>query len=168
MIFDLRAFLAVLMLLGAPAQTLAQGAQVAFGGLKQDPTLPVEVTADQLRVNQADGTAIFTGNVVVGQGQMRLSADRVQVEYAAQNSKATGHISRLRAEGNVVLVSGAEAAEAQTAIYTIDSGNVVMTGNVVLTQGENALSSQRMVVDLTSGVATMEGRVKSILKTGGN
>lgn len=151
-----------------PALAQAQGAQVAFGGLRQDSTLPIEVSADQLNVNQGDGTAMFTGNVVIGQGEMRLSADKVRVEYAAQNGNATGRISRLHATGNVVLVNGAEAAEAQEAVYTIGSSSIVMTGGVLLTQGQNALSGERLVVDLNTGTGQMEGRVKTILQTGGN
>ena len=38
---------------------LAQGAEVAFGGLQQDTSLPVEISADRLTISQADGTANF-------------------------------------------------------------------------------------------------------------
>lgn len=146
----------------------AQGAQIAFGGLKQDTSLPVEIEADQLAVDQATGIATFTGNVLIGQGEMRLSASKVLVEYAAATSDTAGKIARLVASGGVTMVNGGEAAEAQNAEYTIDSGQIVMTGNVILTQGQNALSSSRLVVDLKSGTGVMDGRVKSILKTGGN
>lgn len=136
----------------------AQGATVAFGGLKQDPTLPVEISADQLAVSQADGTAVFTGNVLVGQGEMRLTAAEVRVEYAA-DGKA---IARLHASGGVTLASATEAAEAREALYTIDSGNVVMTGDVLLTQGKSAISGQKLVIDLKSGTGVMEGRVQTV------
>ena len=53
----------------------AQGADVAFGSMRQDSDLPVEVSADQLEVNQSDGTALYTGDVVIGQGEMRLAVD---------------------------------------------------------------------------------------------
>lgn len=142
-------------------------AQVAFGGLKHDSTLPVEISADALTVDQADGTAIFNGNVKIGQGAMRLSAAKVRVEYAT-GENTTGEISKLYATGGVTLVNGAEAAEAREAIYTIDSGLVVMTGDVILTQGQNALSSDKLIVNLVAGTGTMEGRVKSIIQTGGN
>lgn len=152
----------------AGTDALAQGAQIAFSGLKQDTSLPVEVTADQLQIRQADGQATFSGNVVVGQGKMRMTAAKVLVEYAATGSDATGKISRLHATGGVTLVTGAaEAAESQEAVYTIDSGTVVMTGNVVLTQGQNALSGEKLVVDLKTGTGTMQGRVKTILQSGG-
>lgn len=145
-----------------PGHAVAQGASVAFGGLKQDTTLPVEVSADQLAVNQADGTAEFTGNVLVGQGAMRLSAGRVKVEYTADG---TG-ISKLYATEGVTLINATDAAEAREAVYTIDSGNVVMTGDVLLTQGGNALSGQKLVIDLKAGTGVMEGRVQTVFTPG--
>ncbi|QEW22795.1 Lipopolysaccharide export system protein LptA precursor [Marinibacterium anthonyi] len=138
---------------------MAQGTNLAFGGLKADPTKPVEVTSDTLDVDQSDGTAVFTGNVVVGQGEMRLSATRVQVVYKQDKSG----IDRLIATGDVVLVNGPDAANAEKADYSIDTGIVVMTGNVLLTQGQNALSGEQLNVDLTTGTARMTGRVKTIL-----
>jgi len=149
----------LLFSLGAVA-VWAQGANVAFGSFKADPTLPVEVTADSLDVNQADGSAEFIGNVLVGQGEMRLSAQKVLVIY---NQEASG-IERMLATGDVVLVNGPDAAEADQAEYTIESGVILMTGNVLLTQGQNALTSDRMTVNLTTGTANMVGRVKTILK----
>ncbi|MGR3563391.1 lipopolysaccharide transport periplasmic protein LptA [Phaeobacter sp. 22II1-1F12B] len=138
---------------------------VAFGGIKADPTLPVEVTADSLDVNQADGSAEFKGNVRIGQGEMRISAQRVLVIYNQDQST----IQRMEAVGDVVLVSGPDAAEADRADYSIDTGVIVMTGNVLLTQGANALSSNNMTVNLTTGTAQMNGRVRTILQNdGGN
>ncbi len=151
-------FLCVALAPGA-AMAQTQGTRVAFGAIKADPTLPVEVTSDMLDVNQADGSAEFKGNVLVGQGEMRLSAQRVLVIYAEN----TGGVERLEAVGDVVLVNGPDAASAQRADYTIDSGVVVMTGDVLLTQGANALTSEKMTVNLTDGTANMVGRVKTIL-----
>jgi lipopolysaccharide export system protein LptA len=160
-----RAVFLALLVMALPAMSIAQGTAVPFGGLKHDSSQAVEVSADKLQVNQSDGSAVFSGNVIIGQGTMRLSANKVVVEYS---KGANRKISKLHATGSVILVNGAEAAEANEAIYTIDSGNIVMTGNVILTQGQTALSSQRMVVDLNTGKATLEGRVKTILQTGGN
>jgi lipopolysaccharide export system protein LptA len=159
----LLSFIAIMLLCAAPA--LAQGTAVPFGGLEHDASLPVEVSADRLEVDQKDGSAVFSGSVVVGQGTMRLSAERVRVEYAASGGgDATGRIQRMHATGDVVLVNGAEAAEAQEAVYTIDSARIVMTGGVILTQGRNALSGDRFVVNLNDGSGVMEGRVRTILQ----
>lgn len=155
------------LLIGVPLSLFAiaaqaQGTNVAFGAIKADPTLPVEVTADSLDVDQQSGRAEYIGNVVVGQGEMRMSADRLLVIF----SETENAIERLEATGDVILVSGPDAAEAERAEYTIDSGVVVMTGDVLLTQGQNALTSDSMTVNLTTGTAQMAGRVKTILNTG--
>ncbi len=151
-------------LLAGPA--FAQGAGVSLGGLQQDTGLPVEVTAESLSVNQADGTAVFTGDVVVTQGEMRLAAPEVTVNYDRSDGN-TGRIVSVDARGGVTLATGAEAAEAREATYTIDDGKVVMTGDVVLTQGPNALAGERLVVDLVAGTGTIEGGVRTIFRTGG-
>jgi len=156
-----KALLCALPIILAPILSAAQGTEVAFGGLKQDTTLPVEVTADSFKVEQVKGMAEFAGNVLIGQGELRLSADTVQVEYTEG-----GNIQRMNANGNVVFVNGSEAAEAQTAVYTIDDGTIVMTGNVVLTQGNNAMSGQRLDIDLVSGTGVMQGRVTTIFQPG--
>ncbi|MEP5731654.1 MAG: lipopolysaccharide transport periplasmic protein LptA [Sulfitobacter sp.] len=150
-----------LSLVALPA--FAQGTNVAFGSFKQDSDLPVEVTSDNLSVDQETGIAIFTGNVLIGQGEMRLSAPRVKVVYLEDQSA----IERMEATGGVTLVSGPDAAEADRADYSIADGVIVMTGNVLLDQGLNALSGDRMTVQLSDGTAQMAGRVKTIIQTGG-
>lgn len=156
--------IAVISLVAIGSASIAQGTSVAFGTIRQDTDEPVEVTADQLSVDQDTGTAIFSGNVLIGQGEMRLSAPRVLVVYKQGNSG----IERLEATGGVTLVSGPDAAESTRADYNIDTGTVVMSGDVLLTQGQSALTSDRMTVDLENGTAQMNGRVKTILQPGGN
>ncbi len=141
---------------------VAQQTQVAFGAVKADPSLPVEVNSDSLNVNQEDGSAEFVGNVVVTQGEMRLSAERVRVIY---NQDKSG-IQRLEASDNVVLVSPPDAAEGDRAEYSIETGVITMQGNVLLTQGVSTISSDQMVANLVDGTAVMTGRVKTILQSG--
>ena len=148
----------------APATATAQGASLSFGGLRTDISLPVEVTADALSVNQAEGTAEFTGSVLVSQGDMRLSAGAVKVEYGTDG---TG-IARLVASGGVILAAGSDAAEATTATYTVATGEVVLEGGVLLTQGQAAISGDRLVISLQTGLGRMEGRVTTTFIPGGN
>lgn len=146
--------------LSGPA--FAQDTQVAFGATQQDASLPVEVTADSLDINQATGTAIFSDNVLIVQGEMRLSAQRVLVVYSADAKS----ISKLEATGGVTLVSGQDAAESERADYSIDDGLIVMTGNVLVSQGPSAITADEMSIRLEDGTAEMSGRVKTILQTG--
>ncbi|MCC6304707.1 MAG: lipopolysaccharide transport periplasmic protein LptA [Rhodobacteraceae bacterium] len=154
----------------AGAEGAAAGAEVPFG-FRHDASQPVEVSADRLRVSQTDGSATFSGNVVVGQGDMRLSAAEVRVEYATEpaapgETRGRTRIRRLHATGGVTIVSGAEAAEAREAVYSIDEARVVMTGEVILTQGPNVLAGDRLTVNLADGTALIEGRVRTVLQPG--
>ncbi|MFV0384310.1 lipopolysaccharide transport periplasmic protein LptA [Paracoccus sp. (in: a-proteobacteria)] len=152
----LRQILIVLLLFSAPA--MAQN--VSFG-MKADTSLPIDTESDSLSVNQSDGTALFTGNVVIGQGEMRLKADTVTVEYVQGTQN---RIESLHAKGNVTLVSGPDAAEAREADYQVGTGFVTLIGDVVMTHGDNVLTGETVHVDLNTGTARAEGRVRSILQ----
>lgn len=147
---------------------VAQGTQVAFGGLKHDSSQPVEISADSLAVDQGAATAEFKGSVVAGQAALRISADRILVQYKTQGDQVTGEIHQMSAFGNVTLVNGAEAAEAEEAVYSVEDGNVRMSGNVLLTQGQNAIAGEVLKIDLNSGTAMFEGRVRTIFKSSDN
>ena len=161
---EMRRVLAMLAVM-LPGLALAQ-AQVPFGGLSHDASLPVEITSDRLDLDQTAGSAVFTGQVKVGQGLLRLAADRVEVFYDQASSDPTGKVQRMVARGNVTLANGTEAAEADNAVYEVAAGTIAMDGNVLLTQGQNALSSQTLNIDLNKGTGQLEGRVQTIFVPG--
>lgn len=162
----IRALSVTFLLCGhAPLSAAAQEATLAFEGLQSGAGQPVEITADVLSINQKASTAIFTGNVLVIQGELRLSADEMLVEYL-QGDKSK--IDKLHASGHVLLATSTEAAEAQKATYSMTNRQIEMTGDVLLTQKDTAIAGQKLVIDLTSGTGKMEGRVKTVLQPGGN
>lgn len=142
------------------------GAQtnINLGGISTNPDAPVEVSADNLSVDQDTGKAVFAGNVVVGQGDLRISAGRVEIVYGS----STGEIDRLSASGGVTFVTATEAAEAASADYNIAGGTLTLSGGVLLTQGVSAISADRMEIDLATGNAQLSGRVRTTFQQGGN
>ncbi len=152
------------LLLAGPAAAQSQQAGVAFDGLARNSDQPVEVTSDELQVDQTGGTAVFTGNVLVTQGEMSLTAPRLTVDYSEGEA---GRIERVHATGGVTLVTPTEAAESDEATYTVASGDVLMTGAVLLTQGDMVLSGDRLTIDLETGTGQMQGRVRSVFRDSG-
>ena len=151
--------LALLVGTAANAQT-----NIDLGGITADPKAPVEVSADNLSVDQNSGTAVFSGNVVIGQGDLRLYAGSVRVVY----SDSTGDITQLLAIDGVTLVTATEAAEAATADYNLTTGILTLSGSVLLTQGASALSAEQITIDLNSGRTQMSGRVRTVFQQDGN
>ncbi|WP_439563325.1 LptA/OstA family protein [Roseinatronobacter sp.] len=143
-------------------QLLAQGTGLNFSGLQNVRGLPVEITSDNLQVNNQTGETIFTGNAVLGQGDMRLAAPEIRIIYDAAGDN---RIERLEAYGGVTLVTAEEAAEGETAVYEVAAGTVRMQGSVLLTQGPNILSGDRLFVDLETEQGRMEGRVRTLIQT---
>jgi len=137
---------------------------INLGGVTTDSNAPVEVTAENLSVDQDTGKAVFAGNVVVGQGDLRLSAAKVEIVYG----DSTGQIDSLSATGGVTFVTATEAAEANSADYNIVGGSLVLTGNVLLTQGASAISADRMQVDLSTGNASLSGNVRTVFQQSDN
>lgn len=156
--------IAIAMLACLPGVLVAQGAQVAFGEMQQDRDRPVEVSSDSLSVNQSDNSAVFTGEVVIAQGAMRLSAPRVRVVYLADRSG----IEALEATGGVTLVSGEDAAEAENADYSVNTGIIELRGDVLLVSGGTTITGDTVRIDTAAGAAQVSGRVKTVLQPGDN
>lgn len=150
---------AVLVL--APALAVAQ-AQIALSGLSADPGAPVEVTAESLSIDQNARSAVFSGDVVIAQGEMRIAAGRAEVHY----SEETGEIARLVLSGGVTFVTAEEEAGAERAEYDLAGGVLVLSGDVLLSQGPNVLSADEMRVNLRDGTAQMQGRVRTLFGSG--
>ncbi|PWJ21784.1 LptA/OstA family protein [Jannaschia seohaensis] len=150
-------FLAVLAL-----PVSAQETQVGFGGGGHDASAPVEVAADNLEVDQATGRATLTGNVVIAQGTLRLSAGTVTVDYTTEGGNR--RIERLNAAGDVLIVAGQDAAEGQEATYLLDSSEILLSGDVVVTQDGVTLAGDRLAVNLATGSGTVSGRVRTTLQ----
>ena len=143
--------------------TLAQGTTISFGGIASNADAPVEVTADKLNVDQDSGNAIFSGNVVVGQGDLRMAANEIRVIY-----RDGGGISRLVATGGVTIVTPSEEVEAQRADYALDDDNIALAGDVLFVQGSTALAAETMRINLATNEAVLEGRVRTVLQPNGN
>jgi len=151
-----------------PGLALAQGASVSLGVKNHDSSIPVEITSENLELNQEAGTASFTGNVFVRQGDMTMTCGSMTVEYGPNAATGEDEIKNIRMFGGVTFASPSEAAESESAIYALTSELLIMSGNVLVTQGSTALSSNKLTYNLQSGKGVMEGNVKTVLQRGSN
>ncbi len=156
--------LILLLCLAAVPAGAQQDVQISFGQSLRLEGSQLEVTADQLSVDQTTGATEFTGNVLAVQGEMRISAQALRLEYGEGARSGTQRISRLVASGGVTMATPTEALEAREAVYSLDAQTLEMTGDVMLVQGTNLLSGERFVADLRAGTGRMVGRVRTIIR----
>jgi lipopolysaccharide export system protein LptA len=143
-----------LVALGAFAVSPASGQGGASALKGHDTDAPVDVASDRIEVLDRADRSIFSGNVDVRQGNLRLNASRLTVAYADTGGI---QIQRLEASGGVTLRSPSETARSQFAIYDLDRRLVTMIGGVTLDRGANHIQGGRLVLDLDSGRAVMDG-----------
>src|SRR4029453_15802775 len=119
---------------------------------------------DQAEAQDRADRAIFSGNVVVKQGELTLRTARLTVAYASQNGI---DINRIDASGGVTVVSPSETATGDFGVYDLDQGLITLVGNVRLERGGSFLSGGRLTIDLDSGRAVMDGGLRGINQGGG-
>ena len=155
----------------ASAAPLAAMAQIAPAGRG-----PVDVTADQLEVQQGQCLANWSGNAEALQDTSRLRADSLKIfnrqPGAGGGGQACGALDRMEADGQVYYVTPSQVVKADHAIYTASDTTIVMTGDVVAAQGKNVIAGSRLMINTNTGVATMatgatgrgvKGRVRGVL-----
>ena len=151
---------ALLLVLGVDA-----GAARAQIGKGYDTSLPIEITADSLEVQQEEQFAVFTGNVDAVQGDLILRADRLVVYYRA-NAAESNAIRMIEAYGNVFLSSPTETAQGAKGVYNLDTDKVELTGEVQLTRGENVIRGDRLEMDLVTGRSRVSGHATGTQQNG--
>jgi lipopolysaccharide export system protein LptA len=160
----------------------AQGVTDAMSDFSIDSDQPVRIESDELEVRDRDRVAIFSGSVVVVQGDTTMRTPRLEVHYtgdgavadAEQGDGAAQSISRLEARGGVEVVTRDQKATGEWAVFQMATQEITLGGDVVLTQGDNVLRGASLVVNLETGssrlVSSTEaggGRVQGLFIPGG-
>ncbi len=167
----------------AAALTPASFAQEAKGkpsGLSKNSKDPINIEADSLEVFDKEGKAIYSGNVIVTQGETVMKAKKMQIFYvrseegqaAPAEGEAGAAIKRVEAEGGVIILEKDQIATGDKGVYEATTDVMTMTGNVALSKGQNVTKGQKLVYNLGTGVATVDaggtGRVSSSFVSGGD
>lgn len=158
----------VAALVAAPALAAEQSAKLppsAYKGLGMNSNEPIQFESEQLEVHDQDRTAVFTGHVIVRQGPTVLKTDLLTVHYVGgQVGDGTQQVSRLDAQGNVLVTSTEQTASGDAATFDTTANTILLTGNVVLTQGDNVIRGAKLLIDIDSGQAKMlGGRVQMLI-----
>jgi len=134
---------------------------------------PIEINADTLEVLQQQNKAIFSGNVVAVQGDMRLKSDKMTVHYTRAEGKEGGPkteggsgIERIEVQGNVFLSTPEETASGTSGLYNVTQREVDLIDNVVVTRGKNVLKGDRLTYNLATGKSVVSSKGAATDTTG--
>src|SRR5271157_4119985 len=138
---------------------------------------PISIDADKLVYFDKEQKAIYSGNVVVVQGDTKMTCSVMTVfldRAPAQGQPGAGPqaaaapadaqqvpsqnsgIKRLEAAGPVTVVSKTQVATGDNGTYDKLQAKVLLIGNVTLSDGQNVTKGDKLTYDLKTGQATID------------
>ncbi|KHL24924.1 OstA family protein [Croceibacterium mercuriale] len=125
----------------------------AFAGFNANQ--PVNYAADRIELQDRQNRVVLSGNVVIDQGDLRLTAGRTTVAFT---DTGTLQIQRIDATGGVTVNRGAEQAQGAVGVYDFNRKLIILSGGVGLRRGGDTLNGGRLTIDLNTGISSVDGR----------
>ena len=135
---------------------------------------PISIDADKLVYYDKERKAVYSGNVVVIQGETKMTCsvmtvflDRAPTQTAPQPTNgqsgppADSGVKHLDATGPVTVVSKTQVATGDNGSYDKVQDKVWLIGHVTLSDGQNVTKGDKLTYDLKSGLATVDTNAKS-------
>jgi lipopolysaccharide export system protein LptA len=139
----------------------ASVAALAFGSLAEaqgiagfNSNQPVNYAADRIELQDRQNRVVLSGDVVITQGDLKLTAGRTTVAFTDTGSLK---IQRIDATGGVTVNRGNESARGAAGVYDFNRRVIILSGDVALRRGGDTLNGARLTMDLNTGLSTVEG-----------
>ena len=147
------------LLRSAIAAALVASASLPAAAFDMTSATPISVSADSARLDDAPGIATDTGDVVIAQGDVRLTADLVTIlrnSEGVSRIEASGQPAHYRQPAGTNLA--ATDAQAQRITFVVDENRLTFEGGAVIEQEGNLFRGERIDYDTNARVVTAEGR----------
>jgi len=112
----------------------------------------IYIDADYMQLNLETGYSIYTGNVNIKQGELKLTGDKVTIQQSKEDVERItvngkpAHYNHITEKGENI------QAESEQMVYTASESKLVMTGNANLKQPDHQVSSQKIVYDTEKNI----------------
>lgn len=143
--------------------------------LSTDRNQSIEVSADRFDGDEVKQTAVYTGAVVVNQGSMQITGERLELRVTPKGYRqatVTGKPSKFRQQQDPKAKNPVDEwvnAQATRIVYDEETDTITLEGGARLARTENGrerdtMQGERIVYDMRNARSTVEGAKTS---TGG-
>jgi lipopolysaccharide export system protein LptA len=138
---------------------------------------PISIDADKLVYYDKEHRAVYSGNVVIIQGDTKMtcsamtvyldkaptsgSAPASQASTGQSGSTTDSGVKHLDAVGPVTVVSKTQVATGDSGSYDKAEGKVRLIGHVTLSDGQNVTKGDKLTYDLKNGQAIVDTSTRS-------
>ncbi len=146
-------------LLAAPPGFSQEGKKKKFSN--KDRQEPIEITSDRMRSENGGQKIIFSGNVVIVQAGMTITADIMEV-YNTPDKKQTEEIVAI---GNVDIVRGKKRMKGDRAVYLYQLQKIILTGSpkAIAWEGNDTIEGREMIFLIEKDRFVVNERVRAKL-----
>lgn len=122
--------------------------------MAQTVSTPINLVADQGEYDGNTGTAIYTGNVVIQQGDMKLTGDKVVIKTSS------GKVTSVEAWGNLATFhyvptnEPAVDGKGKHMTYNVSANKVDIQGEAYVKQEQNETRGETLSYNLKSEIVT--------------
>jgi lipopolysaccharide transport protein LptA len=138
----------------------------SFAGFSQDEVKPavaeeenheleeVSISAERMEMQMEGNTIELSGNVLVYDSSMNLTAEKMTVFLDKDNK-----LERVEALDSVTIrkLTGSESATGERGTYDAKNDLITLEGNCTLLQGKNVLSCKEIIYDRKKQTITAKG-----------
>ena len=143
---------------------------------------PISIDADKLVYYDKEHKAVYSGSVVVIQGDTKMTCTMMTVFLDHAPAQGAAHaptpaakqptdaqagpsadagVKRLEATGPVTIISKTQVATGDSGVYDKAEGKVWLIGHVTLSDGQNVTKGDKLTYDLKTAEATVDTSAKS-------
>lgn len=122
--------------------------------LPEDASQPIHISADSASINDNTGVTVYTGQVEIVQGSMKLRGDRVELYRSAE-----GEVSRIVSTGSPAQFeqqpkAGQPVTQAygNRMEYQIPSQEITISEQARIEQGQDTFSGERIVYNMSKAI----------------
>ena len=139
----------------------------ALAQLAQNSDAPLDITADELEVVNAQCLATYKGAAEALQDTSRLRADILKIYYKPNAGGKSGGgsgvgsncgslMDHMEAIGSVYYVTPQQRIHGDNAFYEAASDTITITGDVIAVRGNDVLRGSKLVINAGTGDAQMQ------------
>ena len=136
---------------------------------QQDGELPLNIEADQLKIDEKKGSSIYSGHVKISRGSLLIKGDRVIIQTEKNNGlksiQVEGSPASFRQrndEGQLI------SAQAQKMMYQNHSGVLTLNQDAELVQKQNTFRAEKIIYNTRTDIVQAGAKDPHKKDSGGN
>lgn len=155
--------LIVVCLLGVSQVEAAPKATPASKSKQDRSSKPINIKADELKANNKERTAVFTGRVVARQDDVTIYSDKLIIYYGENEEQ----VDKIEATGSVRILQTNRVGTGGHALYENKIGKITLSVNPKVTQDKDSITGKVIVYYLDEDRSVVTGgenaRVEAVI-----